>query len=113
MDRIIDRFVRDRRLATRHALKTPLRFRIRKSSIPEQRAETQNLSERGVFFATKSPLSVGTAVELLLKMPEEITGKKTTEWRCTGHVVRVVPQTFPEQNLGVGVEFDFYEISRA
>jgi PilZ domain len=112
MDRFIDRFVQDRRFVTRYALKIPLRFRIRKSSIPEQRAETQDLSERGVFFATKSPLTVGTAVELLLKMPEEITGKKTTEWRCTGRVVRVVPQAFPEQDLGVGVEFDFYEVSR-
>lgn len=113
MDHFVDRFVRDRRVATRHVLKTPMRFRIRKSSIPEQRAETENLSERGVFFATKSSISVGTAVDLLLKMPEEITGRKTTEWRCTGHVVRVVPQTSPEQNLGVGVEFDFYEISQA
>lgn len=113
MDHFIDRFVLDRRLATRYVLKSPMRFRIRKSSIPEERAETENLSERGVYFATKFPMSVGTAVDLLLKMPEVITGKKTTEWRCTGHVVRVVPQTFPEQNLGVGVEFDFYEICLA
>jgi hypothetical protein len=113
VDHFIDRFVRDRRLATRHVLKTPMRFRIRKSSIPEQGAETDNVSERGVFFATKFPMSVGTAVDLLLKMPEVITGKKATEWRCTGHVVRVVPQTFPEQNMGVGVEFDFYEICLA
>lgn len=113
MDHFVDRFVRDRRITTRHVLKTPIRFRIRKSSMPEQRAETENVSERGVFFATKSPISVGNAVDLLLKMPEEITGQKTTEWRCTGHVVRVVPQSFPEQNLGVGVEFDFYEISEA
>jgi hypothetical protein len=114
MNYFIDRFVReDRRFATRHAFKTLLRFRIRKSFIPEQRAETQNLSERGVFFATKFPLSVGTVVDLLLKMPQQITGRKTTEWRCMGHVVRVVAETFPEQNLGVGVEFDFYEISRA
>jgi hypothetical protein len=111
MDRFIDRFVRDRRVATRHNFKTPLRFRIRKSCLPEQRAETENLSERGVFFATKSLVSVGNAIELLFKMPEEITGKRTTEWRCTGHVVRVEPQALPEQ-LGVGVEFDFYEISR-
>lgn len=113
MDHFVDRFVRDRRITKRHVLKTPLRFRIRKSIIPEQRAETENLSERGVFFATKFPMIVGTAVDLLLKMPKEITGRKTTEWRCLGHVVRVVQQTFPELRLGVGVEFDYYEISHA
>ena len=112
MDRFIDRFMPERRLAIRHALRTPLRFRIRKSSIPEQRAETQDLSERGVFFATKSPLSVGTALELLLKMPQEITGKKTTEWRCTGRVVRVVPQTLPGQNLGVALNLTFTRSAR-
>jgi hypothetical protein len=113
MDHLVDHFLRDRRLAHRHAIRTPLRFRIHKSSIPEQRAESENLSERGVYFSTKSPLSVGTAVDLLLKMPEEITGKETTEWRCTGHVVRVEPEVFPENRLGVGVEFDFYEVCRA
>jgi hypothetical protein len=113
MDHFVDRFVRDRRISTRHLIRTPIRFRIRKSAIPEQRAETDNVSERGVFFATKFPMRVGTVVDLLLKMPEVITGKKATEWRCTGHVVRVVPQVSPGERLGVGVEFDFYEICLA
>jgi Tfp pilus assembly protein PilZ len=112
VDYFVDRFVRDRRLAYRHAIKTSLRFRIRKSSIPEQRAESENLSERGVYFSTSSPLSLGTAVDFLLKMPREITGREATEWRCTGHVVRLEPKVFPEKRLGVGVEFDFCEVCR-
>jgi hypothetical protein len=113
MDHYVDRFIRDRRLAARQNLRTSLRFRICKSSGPEQLAEIENLSGSGVFFATKSPMSLGAAVDLRLEMPTEISGKETTEWRCTGHVVRVVQPTFPEQNLGVGVAFDFYEICRA
>ncbi len=49
-------------------------------------------------------------MELLLTMPEEITGKPAMVWRCTGHVVRVQPMSSPQQALGVGVRFDCYEI---
>jgi hypothetical protein len=43
-------------------------------------------------------------------MPEEISGNPATEWRCTGHVVRVEPVDTPRGKLGVGVQFDCYEI---
>lgn len=108
----MDRFVADRRVVTRHEIKTPLRIRIWKSNIPEQRAESINLSERGIFFATDSILHEGEAVEVLLKMPEEITGEPTTEWRCTGLVVRVEPVASAKGKLGIGVRFDCYEVCR-
>jgi Tfp pilus assembly protein PilZ len=76
----------------------------------ERRAESENLSERGTFFATDAPIVVGSAVEILLKMPEEISGNPTTEWRCTGHVVRVEPADTPRRKVGVGVQFDCFEI---
>jgi hypothetical protein len=46
-------------------------------------------------------------------MPEEITGEPTTEWLCTGHVVRVNPVNSSPGKLGVGVQFDCYQILRA
>ncbi len=102
----------DRRIAGRHSFKAPLRVRIWKSAIPEQRAASENLSERGIFFATDSILRVGTTVEILLEMPEEITGESTTEWLCTGHVVRVEPVNHSRGKLGVGVQFDCYQVLR-
>ena len=51
-------------------------------------------------------------MEVLLKMPEEITGEPTTEWLCSGHVVRVNPIDSPRGKLGVGVQFDCYQVSR-
>jgi Tfp pilus assembly protein PilZ len=102
--------VSERRISRRIHLKTALRVRIWKSGATEQRAESENLSERGTFFATDAPLAIGSAVEILLKMPEEITGKPTTEWRCTGHVVRLEPVDSRHGKLGVGVQFDCYEI---
>ena len=102
----------DRRVSPRHNCKLPLRVRIWKSTTPEQRTESENLSERGVYFPTNSPLRVGTVVQVLFRMPEEITGEQTNEWLCSGHVVRMEPSDSPRGKLGVGVQFDCYEISR-
>ncbi len=103
----------DRRNSRRHLLKTALRVRVWKSGSTERRAESENLSERGTFFATDAPLAIGSALEILVRMPEEITGKPATEWRCTGHVVRLEPVETPRGKLGVGVQFDCYEILRS
>jgi len=100
----------DRRVTRRHRFKAPLRVRIWNSAIPEQRAESENLSEKGIFFATDSLLRVGATVEILLKMPEDITGEPTSEWLCTGH--RVEPDNSSRGKLGVDVQFDCYQILR-
>jgi hypothetical protein len=102
----------DRRNSRRIQFKTALRLRVWKSASAERRLESENLSEQGTLFASDSPMAIGTAVEILLKMPEEITGKPTTEWRCTGHVVRLQPVDASRSQLGVGVQFDCYEILR-
>ena len=102
----------DRRLTIRHNFRTPIRIRLWKSPIPEERGESENLSEKGILFATDSAMPVGTVVEVLLKMPEEITSEPTTEWLCSGHVVRVQPIDSPRGKLGVGVQFDCYQVTR-
>ena len=112
MDKLPSVFSRDRRFSERHDVKTALRVRVWRSGLPEERAESLNLSQRGIFFATNSCINMGEVVEILLKMPEEISGEPTTEWRCTGHVVRVEPADFPKGKFGVGVQFYCYETSR-
>jgi hypothetical protein len=105
--------IADRRVTRRHSFKAPLHVRIWKSAIPERRAESESLSEKGIFFSTDSLLRVGTTVEILLKMLEEIAGEATTEWLRTGHVVRVEAINSLHGKLGVGVQFDCYQILRA
>lgn len=106
-------FRSDRRLADRYKVKTPLRVRIWKSRAPEVAAESVNLSQRGIYFATDSTLREGEAVEVFFNMPKEIIGEPTSEWRCTGHVVRVERKEEPNGKQGVGVQFDCYEVSRS
>jgi hypothetical protein len=103
----------DRRVSLRHNFRVPIRVRFWKSGLPEQRGKSENLSESGILFATNSQIPVGTVIEILLKMPEAITGEPTTEWLCSGHVVRVEPIESPRGRLGVGMKFDCYQVSRA
>ena len=113
MERFIESLGKDRRLAERHDVKTPLRVRIRRSEIAERNAESENVSRRGVFFTTDLQLKEGTVLDLLLEMPESITGVRTMQWICLGHVVRVVPSKVADGQQGIGVEFDFYVVSHA
>src|SRR5207245_5103889 len=92
--------VLDRRLTVRHNIRTPIRIRRWKSSIPEERGESENLSEQVILFATNSVIPVGTVLEILLRMPEMITGEPPTEWLCSGHVVRVEAIDSPRGRLG-------------
>ena len=109
----MSRFRSDRRLAGRYKVKTPLRVRLWKSLVPECAAESVNLSQRGIYFATNSLLHKGETVEVLFNMPEEIVGEPVSEWRCTGHVVRVEKINTTSGKQGVGVQFDCYEVSRS
>lgn len=111
MNRVI--FVSNRRFAHRHNLAIRMRFQVLHSNLPEQRVESLNISTDGVYFASPLEIKEGAAVQLHMKMPQEITGKPSSEWRCTGHVVRVRPICSPRGPLGVVVRFDCYEILAA
>jgi hypothetical protein len=102
----------DRRLTDRHSLRIPLLLRIWGDDGHQHRAESINLSGRGALLETDLPLQVGSAVEFHLKLPEEITGQPTTEWRCRGHVVRIVPCVLSNSQLRVGVHFENLDVSR-
>jgi Tfp pilus assembly protein PilZ len=112
MERFVEKLDSDRRLSQRHILRTPLRVRLRRSDFKERKVESENLSQRGVFFATDLAISKGASLDLLVEMPEQITGAPAAQWLCTGHVVRVVPVDSPRGKNGIGVQFDFYEVSR-
>jgi hypothetical protein len=101
-----------RRLSRRLSFKTPLRVRIWKSVEPERRTESLNLSQNGVFFKTDSPMREGETVEILFNMPQELTDEPPIEWRCTGHVVRVEHADSTCGKVGIGVQFDCYEVAR-
>ncbi len=100
-----------RHRAPRYLIRIPLRFRLLASpEMPEQIAESLNLSARGVSFATRFPLAVGTPIQLYLKVPEEVTGKPSSEWCCRGQVIHTRPVESNPGTLLVGVMIVYYEV---
>jgi hypothetical protein len=102
----------DRRLARRFTLTLPMYIRTWKSQVPEERVESVNVSECGVYFETHTPPREGAMLEVRLEMPTEITGRPPDEWRCAGKVMRIRPPSSPGASRGVSVRFDYYEVSR-
>ena len=99
-----------RRQTERFELRIGLRVSVRNGTAPEHCTESLNVSEGGMFFPTNLPLRRGAPVQLVFTMPDEITHKPAAEWVCMAHVVHVRPLSFRKGWLGVGVQFDCYEV---
>lgn len=117
MEPSVEQFIQDRRTARRFALKTPLRIRGWKSGGAEQPGESVNISESGMYLVGEWVFREGESIEVLFEMPREVTGEPPSEWRCTGHVVRVVASAeragMPRRSTEAAVRFDCYEVARS
>ena len=100
----------DRRYTPRLEMKIPVRFRMTAMpALPEQTCESANISARGVYFTTPLPLALKAPLEIILEMPQEITGKPPARLCITGRVTRVDPSGPYNHQRGVGVMFVCYE----
>jgi hypothetical protein len=89
-----------------------LQVRIWKTDIPTQRAISENISTSGILFTTALPVVVGTVLEVVMRMPEQLTGESASLWLCSGHVVHVQANANAPRKTRVAVQFDCYEIAR-
>ena len=100
----------ERRIDSRVNISVPLRFRaLNNPGATEQVAEAENISQRGMYFLTHVPLKVGTAVEVSLRMPQELAGKVASDVKCVARVVHVRPSSGPGGMLGIGLHIERYE----
>ena len=100
----------ERRQVVRHNLRTSLRFRAVNlpSDLSEHFTEVINISRGGFFFASSAPLQVGMPIDCTLRMPEEVTGSKSQETRCTARVVHVRNEPYGDGRIGFGAEIEKY-----
>jgi hypothetical protein len=100
----------ERRIDTRVNICVPLRFRaLNNPGATEQSAESENISQRGMYFLTNVPLKVGTPVEVSLRMPPELSGKVSSDVKCVARVVHVRPSAAPGGLSGIGLHVERYE----
>jgi Tfp pilus assembly protein PilZ len=100
----------ERRIDTRVNIRVPLRFRaLNNPGSTEQTAESENISQRGIFFSTNVPLIIGTPVEVSLRLPQELAGKTASDVKCVARVVHVRPSSAPGGTSGIGLHIERYE----
>lgn len=96
----------ERRQVGRHSLRTPLRFRSTGviADKSEHFTEALNISRGGFYFASSAPLQVGMPIEVMLRMPTEVSGNQSEEMRCTARVVHVRNEAYGDGRIGFGAE---------
>lgn len=97
----------ERRSSRRFCLNLPLKVRAPGETTPaEKRAETRDVSFRGLYFFIEGQFEAGMPIEFILTLPKEITLAGDVHIRCFGQVVRVEPQN---SHRGVAARIDRYE----
>jgi hypothetical protein len=95
----------ERRIDARVNIRVPLRFRaLNNPESTEHMAESENISQRGMYFLTGVPLQVGAAVEVSLRMPQELAGKMSSDVKCVARVVHVRPGVGGKAGIGLHIE---------
>ena len=101
----------DRREARRFNMTLPLRLLPTDSNSPELQAQTRDVSYRGLYFLAAAQFKLGSAIEFVITLPEQVTRSGDVNIRCHGQVVRVEPTQ--NGRMGIAAKIDRYEFLHA
>jgi PilZ domain len=97
----------DRREARRFSMRLPMRVLPREARSEELRANTRDVSYRGLYFVSETKFDVGSPIEFVLTLPQQISASGEVDIRCSGQVVRVEAGT--NGTMGVAAKIERYE----
>lgn len=101
----------DRREARRFNMTLPLRVLPHEELKSELAAETRDVSYRGLYFLAETKFEIGSEIEFVITLPQQVTQASDVNIRCLGHIVRVEPT--PNGRMGVAAKIDRYEFMPA
>ena len=101
----------ERREARRFTMTLPLRVFPHESSGLELKAQTRDVSYRGLYFLAEAKFSVGSPIEFVITLPEQVTQSGDVNIRCQGQVVRVEPSE--NGRIGIAAKIERYEFLHA
>jgi hypothetical protein len=97
----------ERREARRFTMTLPLRVFPPEASGTELKAQTRDVSYRGLYFLTSAKFNVGNPIEFVITLPEQVTQSGDVNIRCHGQIVRVEPGE--NGHIGIAAKIDRYE----
>lgn len=97
----------DRREARRFTMSLPMRVLSLKSEDRELSACTRDLSYRGLYFLADASFKIGSEIDFVITLPEQVTQSSDVNIRCQGQIVRVEPTE--NGRVGIAAKIDRYE----
>ena len=101
----------ERRGNARFLLILPMTVRwVTRSGIAEAETESRDISSTGIYFSLPIPVERGTAVEIMMTLPHQVTGNGQTRVRCHGRILRT--DALGESRVGVATQIENYQFVR-
>ncbi len=102
----------ERRNSQRFQMRLPITVRWSTgAAVAETSTESRDVSSRGVYFFLSKGVKEGSAVEIILTLPNEITMAGPVKVRCLGRVQRTEERA--EGAMGVVAAIERYEFLRS
>ncbi len=77
----------------------------------EMEAQTRDVSYRGLYFLADANFKVGSEIEFVIILPQQVTQASDVNIRCMGEVVRIEPTE--NGKAGVAAKIARYEFMPA
>jgi hypothetical protein len=101
----------DRRAARRFNMTLPIRLLLQNSQPQELPAQTRDVSYRGLYFLADAALQLGSPIDFVITLPQQVTRATDVNIRCHGQVVRVEPSN--NGHVGIAAKIERYEFLHA
>ena len=97
----------ERREARRFTMSLPMRVLPREAKGRELDAHTRDVSYRGLYFLTEANFEVGSEIEFVITLPQQVNQPGDVNIRCLGEVVRIEPTE--NGRVGIAAKIARYE----
>jgi len=84
-----------------------VRVLARDPSGPELKAQTRDVSYRGLYFLTEARFEDGSEIDFILTLPQQMITAGDVNIRCHGRVVRI--ETDENGKTGIAAKIEKYE----
>jgi PilZ domain len=97
----------ERREARRFNMNLPMRVLSREAKGNELVARTRDLSYRGLYFLAEADFQVGSEIDFVITLPQQVTQSGDVHIRCQGEIVRV--EATEGGRVGIAAKIARYE----
>jgi len=101
----------ERREARRFTMSLPMRVLPREAKGRELIAQTRDVSYRGLYFLAESDFEIGSEIDFVITLPQQVTQSGDVNIRCQGKIVRIEPAD--DGRVGIAAKIARYEFMPA